>query len=242
MVSTSAFAEAATLVGDPARANMLVGLMDGRALTAKELAQAAGITPQTAGGHLARLTEGRLLAVEKQGRHRYHRIASTAVAHMLESIMAVAAGRGEIDRSPRQVVRVGPRDAALRRARTCYDHLAGWLAVQIADKLVAANYILLSSDGGALTAEGARFLSRLGVDLDEGMRDAGGRRGGRVFCRPCLDWSERRPHIAGFVGAAICRCCLARGWVRRLDGTRAVNVTRTGERVLAAELDLSIRR
>lgn len=240
MVSTSAFAGSAALVGDPARANMLAALMDGRALTAKELARAAGITPQTASGHLARLTEGGLLAVEQQGRHRYHRVASASVAHMLESIMSVAAEQGEIMQT--RPITVGPRDKALRRARTCYDHLAGQLSVQLADKLMERGHVDLSPDGGVLTPDGAIFLTALGVDLGEKSTRANSRRGDRVFCRPCLDWSERRSHIAGFVGAAICRCCFAQGWLRRLDGTRAVEVTPAGQRGFADTFDLIVEK
>lgn len=238
MVSTSAFAQAAALVGDPARANMLAALMDGRALTAKELAHAAGITPQTASGHLVRLTEGGLLAVEQQGRHRYHRVASASVAHMLESIMSVAAERVETGRASLRPVVVGPRDKALRRARTCYDHLAGQLAVQLADKLVERGHIDLSPDGGVLAPDGYAFLTALGVDLGEKSARANSRHGNRMFCRPCLDWSERRSHIAGLVGAAICRNCFAQGWLRRLDGTRAVEVTPTGQRGFAEAFEL----
>ena len=165
MLSTSAFARAAALVGDPARTNMLLALMDGRALTAKELAHAAGITPRTASDHLAGLTEGGLLRVERQGRHRYHRVASTSVAHMLESIMSVAAEREGTRQAPRRPIVVGPRDKALRQARTCYDHLAGQLAVQLADTLVQRGHIDLSPDGGALTPDGLAFLNTLGIDL-----------------------------------------------------------------------------
>jgi DNA-binding transcriptional ArsR family regulator len=223
MVTTAAFAQAAALVGDPARANMLVALMDGRALTATELARAAGITAQTASGHLARLTEGGLLAVERQGRHRYHRVASASVARMVESIMSVAAEHGAM--TPTRPISVGPRDKALRRARTCYDHLAGELAVRLADKLIEREHVFLSADGGVVTARGDAFLTALGVEPRE---PAGRAASGRVFCRPCLDWSERRAHIAGHLGAALCRCCFARGWVRRIEGTRAVEVTRAG--------------
>jgi DNA-binding transcriptional ArsR family regulator len=222
MVSTTAFAETAALVGDPARANMLSALMDGRALTAAELARAASVAPQTASGHLARLTTAGLLAVEKQGRHRYHRLASPEVAGMLEGIMAVA-------ERARRPVSVGPRDLAMRAARTCYDHLAGKLAVAMADAMLERGHIELSPDGGALTQDGALFLRSLGVDLDAAEARAA-RRGGssRVFCRPCLDWSERRPHVAGAVGAAICNCCFALNWVRRIEGTRAITVTPKG--------------
>ncbi len=229
MVSTTALAETAALVGDPARANMLAALMDGRALTASELARTASVTPQTASGHLARLTGAGLLAVERQGRHRYHRLASPGVARMLEGIMAVAEVGPAADRVRRPVV-VGPRDLAMRAARTCYDHLAGRLAVAMADAMVEQGHIELSADGGAVTLDGAAFLRSLGVDLHAAEGRAAKRGGGRVFCRPCLDWSERRPHVAGAVGAALCECCFTLGWVRRIEGTRAVTVTPKGQR------------
>ncbi len=233
MLSTAAFAETAALVGDPARAGMLAALMDGRALTAKELAEAAGVTAPTASGHLAQLTGAGLLAMERQGRHRYHRLASPAVAHMLESIMSVAAA-GVTARNGDRTVRVGPRDAALRHARTCYDHLAGQVAVAIADRMTERGQIELSPDGGGVTEAGLRFLRDLGIDLDA----ARGRAGRRVFCRPCLDWSERRPHIAGALGAAFCETCFARGWMRRREGTRAVAVTPKGRAILGRAFDL----
>ena len=226
MVSTTALAETAALVGDPARANMLAALMDGRALTAAELARAASVTPQTASGHLARLTAAGLLAVERQGRHRYHRLASLGVARMLEGIMAVA----EVGHQVRRPVVVGPRDVAMRAARTCYDHLAGKLAVAMADAMVEQGHIELSADGGAVTPDGTAFLQSLGVDLNAAEGRAAKRGGSRVFCRPCLDWSERRPHVAGAVGAALCNCCFTLGWVRRIEGTRALAVTPKGRR------------
>lgn len=220
MASQASFAEIATLAGDPARAGMLHALLDGRALTATELAHAAGITPQTASGHLARLTAGGLLAVEKQGRHRYHRLASPAVARMLESIMQVAAERAP----PRRKTFVGPRDKALRAARTCYDHLAGHLGVALADAMVANGQIELATDAGIVTPRGIALFERLGLALD-----APGKRG-RMLCRPCLDWSERRPHLAGAVGAALCQHCFDAGWIRRVEGTRAVAITGKGGR------------
>ena len=221
MFTTSSFAEIASLAGDPARAAMLDALMDGRALTATELASVAGVTPQTASGHLARLTQARLLLLERQGRHRYYRIADAAVARMIEGIMEVASRGG----ATRSEVRTGPRDGVVRRARTCYDHLAGELGVALADALVAAGHVELQRDAGMITETGMDFLADLGVHLD---LPSGSRR--RVFCRPCLDWSERRPHLAGAVGAALCRHCLEAGWVRRLDGTRAVAITPKGQR------------
>lgn len=218
MASQGAFTEVASLAGDPARAGMLHALLDGRALTASELAQAAHVTPQTASGHLTKLAAGGLIAVEKQGRHRYHRLASPAVARMLESIMQVAA-----DARPRVIV-TGPRDKALRAARTCYDHLAGHLGVALADSMIAHQQIELTADAGIVTAEGATLFERLGIALEARKPE----RSKRILCRPCLDWSERRPHIGGALGAALCAHCLTAGWIRRVDGSRAVSVTTKG--------------
>ena len=238
MFSISAFAETAALVGDSARANMLAALMDGRALTAAELARAAGITPQTASGHLARLTGAGLLAMERQGRHRYHRLASLDVARMLESIMSVAAGSGGPDGTGRRApIVVGPRDKALRRARTCYDHLAGQIAVAMTDRMLERGQVDFSADGGMLTERGVGFLRDIGVDIDA-LAERTARRGGRIFCCPCLDWSERRSHIAGAVGAALCQACFTQGWLRRMDGTRAVSVTQAGQMALRQAFDL----
>lgn len=226
MASNAMFAEVAAISGDPARANMLHALMDGRALTATELAKVAGIAPQTASGHLSRMTAIGLLSVEKQGRHRYHRLATPSVAHMLESIMQVAA---ELE-PDRKRLTVGPRDAALRRARTCYDHFAGQLGVALADALIARNHIELTSEAGIVTETGMAFLGEVGIDI-EPMLSRRTKRSGRVLCRACLDWSERRPHLAGIVGAALCAHSLDKGWTRRLDGTRAALITPKGERV-----------
>jgi DNA-binding transcriptional ArsR family regulator len=226
MASNALFAEVAALSGDPARACMLHALMDGRALTATELAKAAGITPQTASGHLTRMTGLGLLAVEKQGRHRYHRLATPSVARMIESIMQVAA---ELEPDCKRLT-VGPRDAALRKARTCYDHFAGRLGVALADALIEHGHVELTSDAGILTETGMIFLGEIGIDT--GLLIARRtKRSGRVLCRPCLDWSERRSHLAGVVGAALCAHSLDKGWIHRLDGTRAVLITPKGERI-----------
>ena len=236
MATNAMFAEVAALAGDPARAGMLHALMDGRALTASELARVAGVTPQTATGHLARMTAAGLLSVEKQGRHRYHRLATPAVAQMMESIMRVASS---LDDS-RPKLSTGPRDAAMRTARTCYDHLAGHLGVALADALVAQGHAELTSDGGLITESGVEFLGRVGVDVAALQERHNGHRP-RVLCRPCLDWSERRPHLAGSVGAELCRQSLAHGWIRRIAGTRAVAITPKGYRVFreqfGAQLD-----
>jgi DNA-binding transcriptional ArsR family regulator len=226
MASNAAFAEIAALAGDPARAGMLHALMDGRALTASELACVAGVTPQTASGHLTRMTAAGLLSVVKQGRHRYHRLASPGVARMMESIMQVASDL----EPPGKRFTLGPREMALRKARTCYDHLAGKLGVALADALTASGYAELTSEAGLVTNAGMDFLGRLGVDL-EALPTPRTKRSRRILCRPCLDWSERRWHLAGAVGAAICAHSFADGWIRRVDGTRAVTITPKGLQV-----------
>lgn len=219
MTTPAGFAEIAALAGDPARASMLHALMDGRALTATELASVAGITPQTASGHLAKMTTAGLLALEKQGRHRYYRLASTMIAQMVESIMQVASAV----RPARRAIAPGPRDLALRKARTCYNHLAGRLGVALADALIAAGHAKIEDDAGEITPSGAALLTRLGITVKGTSHGKP-----RFFCRPCLDWSERRPHLAGAVGAALCTHCLDHGWVRRITGTRALAITPKG--------------
>lgn len=210
-------AEVAALVGDPARAHILAALLDGRALTAGELACAASVSPQTASGHLAKLAEGRLVEVARQGRHRYYRLAGAAVAQMLENIMAVAADGPPRYRPASKV------DAAMRTARTCYDHLAGRLGVGLADALTARGHVVLGEDGGEVTEAGAAFLAELGVVL------AGPKRTRRPLCRACLDWTERRPHLAGRIGAALAARCFDLGWIERRRDSRALTITRAGE-------------
>jgi DNA-binding transcriptional ArsR family regulator len=229
MTTNASFARVAALLGDPARAAMLQGLMDGRALTASELAQIAGVTAQTTSGHLAQLSGAGLLAVEKQGRHRYHRLATPQVARLLESIMQVAA---ETSRPPVRRTVTGPRDVAMRAARTCYDHVAGRLGVAIADAMIARALVELSDDGGIVTARGAAFLDGLGITLDAHSAR------GRAVCRPCLDWSERRPHLAGRLGAALCHHALTAGWVRRRAESRALDVTPKGRRAFREQFGI----
>jgi DNA-binding transcriptional ArsR family regulator len=214
----------AALVGDPARANILVALLDGRALTAKELAFAAHVSPSTTSGHLTRLTDADLLAVEQQGRHRYFRLASPLVGQMLESVMAVAGP----ELRPARTWRGGE---ALRTARTCYDHLAGRLGVALADALTKADLIMLTRDGGEVTEQGHSFLRDFGAEPAAGQR---------VFCRPCLDWSERRPHIAGRLGAALATRCLQLGWIERQKDSRAVTITPAGARGFAERFGIHL--
>jgi DNA-binding transcriptional ArsR family regulator len=222
-------AEIGALIGDPARANMLAALADGRALTATELSYIARVTPQTTSGHLAKLAAANLLALARQGRHRYYRLASPLVAQMLESIMAVAA----LQLPPRR--RLPSRiDDEMRTARTCYDHLAGRLGVGLADALGARGQVVLTEDGGEVTAAGMSFFAGFGADLGpiKGSR--------RPFCRTCLDWSERRWHIAGSVGAALCRRCLELGWIERRHDSRAVAITAAGRHGFAEAFGLDL--
>ena len=219
MASTAQFAEIANLAGDPARAAMLDALMDGRALSATELANVASITPQTASGHLAQMANAGLILVQKQGRHRYHRLANAQVAQMVEAIMQVASNLAPTAKP----VRTGPRDQALRTARTCYDHIAGRLGVALADALVSGGHAEISLDGALITPKGLTFLSGMRIDLTTPPKSK------RVLCRPCLDWSERRSHLAGTVGTALCQHSLASGWIRQSEGSRALTITRKGE-------------
>lgn len=175
----------AALIGNPASANMLMALLAGPALTATELAQESGLMLSTASGHLARLEQAGLIAVERQGRHRYFRLADPDVAIALEALMPVAARAGHLR------IRTGPRDPELRRARSCYDHLAGDLAVQMFQCFIERGLLVRRSDTLRVTREGRRFFIAGGIDID------GLERGRRALCRPCLDWSERRSHLGG---------------------------------------------
>lgn len=224
MVNINRMAEIGLLIGEPARAAMLGALMDGRALTAGELARVAGIAPQTASGHLSRLADANLLAVERQGRHRYHRLASTEVADLIESVSRIAAIT--LPEPARKPV-TGPRDAQMRRARVCYDHLAGGLGVAVTDALVERGVIAFDDGAGIVAPDGIAMLSALGIALPDGPK-----RNTRPLCRPCLDWSERRPHLAGRLGAAVCSHFLDRHWVIRVDGSRALRITPKGRQAL----------
>jgi DNA-binding transcriptional ArsR family regulator len=215
----------ASLVGDPARANMLTALLSGRALTASELAQEAGITPQTASSHLSKLETGGLIEPEKQGRHRYYRLTGTDVAGVLEGLAGLAARAGHMR------VRTGPKDPELRRARICYDHLAGDLGVQMLDSMKKQRLIRQGKDTMELTGEGKRFISKaLQIDADALIHPR------RPVCKACLDWSERRHHLAGTLGAAIMERFTELKWAARdaTPGSRVVNFSRNGEKRFAA--------
>ncbi len=215
----------ASLVGDPARSNMLTALMTGRALTASELAHQAGVTPQTASSHLAKLEAGGLIEQEKQGRHRYYRLADPDVAAVLEGLEGLAARAGHLR------VRTGPKDPALRRARVCYDHLAGDLGVQMLDSMKRQRLLRQRKQDIELTAEGSRFLAEtLQISADDLAHPR------RPLCKTCLDWSERRHHLAGTLGAALLNRFTELKWAARdaAPGSRVVNFTRQGEKRFAA--------
>ncbi|MBI5255466.1 MAG: helix-turn-helix transcriptional regulator [Burkholderiales bacterium] len=211
-------ARIAALIGDTARAEMLSALMGGQALTATELATQAGITKQTASAHLARLVEARLLQVQAQGRHRYYQLADEDVARLLESLMGVAFRAGAVR------LRSSPREPALRQARVCYDHLAGDQGVQAFERLLARRLITPDAQQPALTPAGAAFFQDFGIDVDALAHQR------RPLCRRCLDWSERRHHLGGSIGAALLQRLLALGWARRQAGSRVIAFTPMGER------------
>ena len=214
----------ASLVGDPARANMLTALMTGRALTASELAHQAGITPQTASSHLSKLEAGGMIEPEKQGRHRYYRLTDPDVAGVLEGLAGLAARAGHMR------VRTGPKDPALRRARVCYDHLAGDLGVQMLDSMKAQRLVRQKKQDIELTPEGAQFLE---TNLQISQEMLAHPR--RPVCKACLDWSERRHHLAGTLGAALMTRFTELKWAARdtAPGSRVVNFSRNGEKRFA---------
>ena len=207
----------AALIGNPASANMLTALMAGPALTVTELAHEAGLGLSTVSGHLAKLEEARLVAVERQGRHRYFRLADSDVVSALEGLMPLAARAGHLR------TRVGPSDPALRRARSCYDHLAGDLAVKIFDSLATRGLIEPHDDAVHAAPRARTFFASRGIDFDSLAQHR------RPLCRKCLDWSERRSHLGGTLGAAIFAHMLARKWASQSRGSRIVRFAKGGE-------------
>ena len=211
-------ATVAALIGDRARGEMLTALMGGQALTATELAGVADITKQTASAHLARLLDAQLVAVERQGRHAYFRLADDDVAQLLESLFGVAFRTGALR------LRSSPRDPALRKARVCYDHLAGDLAVLAFDAFRKRRWIAHDESGLTLSRAGRDFCRDLGLDVEAALASR------RPVCRTCLDWSARRHHLAGHIGAQLLAHCYETGWARRRRGTRIVDFSARGER------------
>ena len=208
-------ANVAALIGDPARANILTALMDGRALTVSELAEAAGVTVQTTSGHLSKLSDANLLRAEKQGRHRYFRLSGEDVAQVLEALMGLAQRTGAVR------VRTGPKDNALREARVCYDHLAGESGVDLLRDITERGFVSTGEEP-ILTDKGRRFFTEFGIDLN-GLEKAR-----RPVCLHCLDWSERRHHLGGGLGASLLSAMLDNDWLRRGNG-RVLTFTTKGQ-------------
>lgn len=218
--ATPRLAALAALLADETRASFCLALLDGRAWTAGELARYASVAPSTASEHLGKLVAGGLLTEERQGRHRYLRLADERTAHLVEDLAAQAApGDGERPRT----LRAASTSSALARGRTCYDHLAGRIGIAIADAMTVRG-LLRQDTGFALTDAGLGWFGELGIRLDRGTR--------RPLVRGCLDWTERRPHLAGTAGAALCRHALDTGWCVRIGSGRAVKATADGERAL----------
>jgi DNA-binding transcriptional ArsR family regulator len=222
MADTDMLSTVAALLGEPARTRILTALLTGRALTAKELAYFAGVTAATASSHLSRLLGGNLLAMEKQGRCHYYRLRSAEVARAIEALMTVATPPSN-GWPPHH--RVEP---ALRDARMCYDHIAGRLGVAVCDMLLRRHHVVLIDGGGEVTPAGERFLEGLGVDLPKA------RGAKRHYCRGCIDWTERRHHLSGAVGAALAEAFLARRLIVRSPDSRALSVTPLGRKTLVA--------
>ncbi len=206
----------AALIGDPARANMLTALMSGKALTATELAGEAGVTLQTASAHLAKLSQGGLITVRPQGRHKYFTIATDQVAETLEALMGLAAGSGHLR------TRTGPKDAAMKTARVCYDHLAGDMGIALYDRMIAQGWLQDHPEFPVLTDLGAQSLQDMGLDVAKLYAAK------RPICRACLDWSERRSHLAGGLGHAILEMILQNNWAKRPKDSRVIAFSNTG--------------
>jgi DNA-binding transcriptional ArsR family regulator len=206
------------LLGDTARVDALTALMADRALTATELAAIAGVTKQTMSAHLSKLVAAALVTVDQQGRHRYFRLADEDVGALLESMMGVAYRTGAV-----RLVS-SPREPALRKARVCYDHLAGELGVLAYESLLRKELLAISQQGLCPTVSGLHWLKNAGIDTELAVRQR------RTYCRPCMDWSERRFHLAGSLGAALLSRVCELGWAKRERGSRVIRFTASGER------------
>lgn len=207
-----------SLIGDPARANILTALMSGKALTVTELAAEAGVTVQTASSHLKKLEAAQLLRQRKQGRHRYFALADDEVGAVLEAMMGLAAKRGLLR------ARTGPKDEALRKARICYNHLAGDLGVRLYDSMIASGYLEEAGEEISLTGPGEGFVQDFGIDLTAASKTR------RPLCKSCLDWSNRRTHLAGSLGTVMLHRIYGLGWASRQTGSRVISFSGQGEK------------
>lgn len=220
--SSPNFAPIAALMGDPARAAMLMALMGGQALTVSELAMVAGLTKSTASAHLSQLAAAGLVAARQSGRHKYMALSGPDVAGLIEALMVVVGGLSTAQCGPLRNVRTGPRDPALRHARLCYDHLAGTLGVRVFDHLLGQGHLTQTAQGLDLTQKGQTFLGSLGVDVPKARASRG------PLCRACLDWSARKSHLAGPLGRAVLTAMEQQGWLLRHQGRRDLSVTPKG--------------
>ncbi|MGC1497120.1 MAG: winged helix-turn-helix domain-containing protein [Sulfitobacter sp.] len=207
----------AALIGDPARANILTALMSGKALTATELAGEAGVTLQTASAHLSKLESAEMIHCRKSGRHKYFTLGGDDVGHALEALMGLAAGAGHLR------TRTGPKDEALREARVCYNHLAGEKGIALFQGMLSRGLVIETEEDVVLSDKGAEFLTSFGIDLKTLKKNK------TPLCRPCLDWSARRTHLAGSVGRALLTQMQDLGWANRIEGTRIVSFTPKGQ-------------
>jgi DNA-binding transcriptional ArsR family regulator len=215
----------AGLIGEPARAAMLTALLAGRALTAGELSMIAGVSAQNASGHLQKLLNAKLISIEVQGRHRYYRLSSVDVAHALESLAVISSSRDFPTQETRQL-------SELRFCRTCYDHLAGIVAAEIASGLLERGMIREEGRNFSVTASGTSFFARLGIDLAPLSAQR------RALARRCLDWTERRPHISGSLGNAMLLRFQKLKWIVPVRGSRVVRVTAGGQREIPRHFGL----
>jgi DNA-binding transcriptional ArsR family regulator len=227
-MTTPNIIEVASLIGDPSRAAMLMYLLGGKALPASELARAANVTPQTASSHLAKMVEGGLVIHESYGRHRYYRLASAEVGQALEALNVIAPSKSI------RSLRDSDQSKALRFARTCYDHIAGEVGVALTDKILEIGLITEAGRDFIVTDDGAKWFRDFGIDLN------GIGRGRRHFARQCLDWSERRHHMAGALGAAVTSRLFELEWIKRIPDYRAVRVTNIGFQGFEQELGISL--
>jgi DNA-binding transcriptional ArsR family regulator len=217
----------ATLIGDNARSKMITALMSGKALTATELAIEAEIMPQTASSHLAKLVDGELLIVRKQGRHKYFQLKSIQIAELIEQMLNISATISNA------MISTGPQDERLRKARICYDHLAGEMGVILFDTLLTKGLIIESPTDTFLTATGLEFFSDLGVDFNTLKKSS------RPLCKSCLDWSERRSHLAGSIGKWILNDAIDRKWARQQPDSRAIQFSSRGLAAFHKRYDLA---
>jgi DNA-binding transcriptional ArsR family regulator len=221
-------AAAAALIGEPARAALLSALLEEEALPARELAARARIAPSTASEHLAKLVAGRLVVGERDGRRRYFRLADPAVAAAIEALAAIAPAK------PVRSLREAAAGDAIRFARTCYDHLAGHVGVELTRVLEQEGVLILDGDAYRLGAQASTRFDELGIDVERLVK----RR--RAFARPCLDWSERRRHLAGALGAALAARLFELGWLKRRAANRSVEVTAAGRAGLRRAFSLDV--